>query len=74
MEEPEIDYSKFMRAMINAPWDDDKCGTCGGNGLKAVYCCNGFECSCRGMPIDFVRCDKCLYSEPTDEQLKSYLE
>lgn len=66
-----IGYPEFMRGMCNAPWDDDKCGSCGGAGLKAVYCCNGAECGCRGMPIDFVVCG-CGNPEPTRAQIKGW--
>lgn len=25
-----LSYPEFMRGLCNAPWDDDKCGKCGG--------------------------------------------
>jgi hypothetical protein len=65
-------YHEFMSGMCNAPWDDDKCGKCGGIGLKPVWCCNGLECGCRGMPVDFVECD-CGCTQPTEEQIRSWI-
>jgi len=35
-----------------------ECPDCGGSGIVGLRCCGGFECGCRGMPIDFVACQK----------------
>lgn len=66
-----LPYPEFMRGMCNAPWDYDKCKSCGGNGFRPVICCNGFECGCMGMPVDFVACD-CDCDKPTSEQIKNW--
>ncbi len=34
----------------------DLCDKCGGTGVHAVQCCNGYECGCMGMPVDFEAC------------------
>ena len=67
----ELDYCEFMKGMCNATGDRDVCGKCGGNGLAAVGCCSGFECGCRGMPVDFIPCD-CGSEPPTNEQIKEW--
>ncbi len=63
-----MQYHDFMNGMVKAPFNHDECGFCGGNGLKAVMCCSGHECGCRGMPVDFEPCD-CGSKLPTDEQI-----
>lgn len=68
-----MDYPEFMRASMkytSLHWNDDECGVCGGSGLHAKFCCNGFECGCQGMPVDFEQCE-CGATQPTDEQLSS---
>ena len=67
----EISYSVFMIGMRNAPWDSDKCARCGGTGLKPVYCCSGFECGCRGLPVNFEPCE-CGTKAPTNDQIKAW--
>jgi hypothetical protein len=68
----EISVVEYMRGMCKAPWDDDKCGMCGGVGMKPTYCCNGSDCGCRGMPVDFLPCN-CGADEPTNAMIKSWL-
>lgn len=63
-----LSYNEFMAGMCNAPWDDDKCGKCGGNALKPVFCCNGFECCCSGRAIEFEDCD-CGNEPPSVDQI-----
>ena len=36
------------------------CSDCGGTGISAVMCCNGYMCGCQGKPVDFVnKCPSC---------------
>jgi hypothetical protein len=36
------------------------CDVCGGTGIKAVVCCNGQDCACMGLPVDFeMNCSNC---------------
>lgn len=67
-----MEFYQFMTAMMSAPFDKDKCDDCGGLGLKQVICCNGFECGCRGMPIDFTECG-CGCDIVSEEMLLSLL-
>jgi hypothetical protein len=51
-----IDYSKFMQICFNYHkqyFDPNICDLCGGTGIVAIMCCNGYMCACQGMPIDF---------------------
>lgn len=64
--------SDFMNGLSNAPWDNRICKDCGGTGWKAVMCCNGQECGCMGMPVDFKQC-ACNIKSLTDEQIMGYL-
>lgn len=69
----ELDYCTMMSGLCSAPWDDDKCGVCGGVGLKPIICCNGFECGCRGMPVDFKECG-CGIEQPKSETIKEWTQ
>ena len=56
------DYVSFMQYCYygNHKYNRKKCVECGGIGLTPEMCCNGYECGCQGMPIDFkVGCDRC---------------
>ena len=53
------DYDSFMRWAYDQPYDKNACESCGGSGVVGYQCCNGYECSCHGMPIDFGACDDC---------------
>ena len=66
-----IDFRTYMRGLCNAPWDNDKCGDCGGTGLTPEICCNGTNCGCLGLPIDFTECH-CERKPPTDEQIEAW--
>lgn len=69
--ETELDFPTFMHGMMNAPWDDDKCGDCGGTGGKPDWCCNGHMCGCRGMPIDFGPCN-CGSEQPSSDKIREW--
>lgn len=71
--EGELTFTEFMRGMGSAPWEPQICEDCGGNGLKPVMCCDGRECGCMGMPVDFEPCG-CGISPPSDEQIKEWAE
>lgn len=34
------------------------CPDCGGTGIMPIICCSGYECGCRGQPVDFDRCPR----------------
>jgi len=39
--------------------------SCGGTGFLPVFCCDGKDCGCRGLPIDYeTPCPKCGASCP----------
>jgi len=63
-----IEFREFMLGLMSAPFDYAKCKKCGGVGLAAVTCCNGLECGCQGMPIDFKPC-VCGLPAPPDDQI-----
>lgn len=52
-----MDYPTMMRGLTNIKFDYEKCATCGGLGLMPIMCCNGHECGCMGMPVDYAECD-----------------
>lgn len=61
----ETDFGEFMTAMCNAPknLDPNACDKCNGYGLEAKHCCNGVDCGCWGLPIDYTPCE-CEASVP----------
>lgn len=69
----EISFSEFMLGMVNAPFDHNVCDKCGGLGAEPVMCCDGRECGCRGMPVDFRKCNSCKSIIPSDHIIKSYI-
>ena len=69
----EISFGVYMRGLCRAPGDYNICKECGGIGLKPIYCCDGRECGCYGLPIDFVDCE-CGTEKPTIEQIKKWEE
>jgi len=67
-----LDYVKFMNGVMAAPRQYGSCLHCGGLGLKADMCCSGYECGCRGLPIDFVDCG-CGATPPSDRTILKWL-
>ena len=63
---------EFMAGMYNAPHDKDACTECGGNGLRPIFCCVGHGCGCRGMPINFIKCE-CGRTPITNEEIKKII-
>lgn len=68
-----LDFSEFMQGMINAPFTESICKTCGGTGFKPVMCCNGYECGCHGLPVDFQECDKCKSEKLSDDAIRNFI-
>jgi len=68
-----LEYAAWMRevdARLNrTQFDPVKCAQCGGTGVDAVMCCGGQECGCRGLPIDFVPCQRGCVLPPWWETL-----
>ncbi len=61
-------YSKWMPDVYEYycdNFDSTKCSECGGTGIVPQGCCDGRECGCMGMPVDFdVICAKCKKEAP----------
>jgi len=66
-----LDFVEFMAGMNSAPWEYQICEHCGGNGLKPVMCCDGRECGCMGMPVDFILCG-CGIAPPSAEDIMTW--
>jgi hypothetical protein len=62
-----------MIGMTNAPFDVSKCPHCGGTGLEPIICCSGYECGCRGQPVDFKMCGWCDYPPVTEEMIFTWI-
>lgn len=45
-----------MEALEAEYHDPHDCERCGGIGVEPVMCCDGRECGCMAMPIDFRTC------------------
>ena len=69
----EITYCQFMKACYSLPFDISKCEDCGGSGVVPDMCCNGMECGCMGLPVDYGPCG-CGIPFPSDEKLLEVLE
>ena len=66
-----IDNCVFMKGMINAPFDREKCEECGGTGYVGLTCCSGIDCGCRALPTEFVDCE-CGCEQPSDSQIEEW--
>lgn len=59
----EDDFVLFMKRCydyLKLNYDYSICNDCGGTGLSAIMCCNGKDCGCHGLPMDFLTiCPKC---------------
>lgn len=62
-----VNYMHSVESHYKKYYNKDGCKSCNDTGCIPVYCCNGYECNCMGMPIDFIlSCEKCgirLYTE-----------
>jgi hypothetical protein len=68
-----MDFGDYMRAMDKLPGvPDHPCNECCGTGAVAMMCCNGRECGCMGLPVDYQPCE-CGAPFPTEEQLAKYV-
>lgn len=64
-----MEWSLFMHTMCNkVEYDYSICPFCGGTGLAPVMCCSSYECGCRNMPVDFIKCS-CGLPEITENTL-----
>lgn len=68
-----MDFGDYMRALDRMPAvAGHPCDKCFGLGVVAVRCCDGRECGCYGMAVDYTPCD-CGTPTPTDEQIQKYV-
>ena len=68
-----LNFSEFMLGMTNASFNESICKACGGTGFKPVMCCNGAECGCHGMPVDFQECKTCESEKLSDDAIRSFI-
>jgi hypothetical protein len=68
-----LSYPEFMQASLLAPRETLLCSECGGSGIELLDCCSGFECGCRGIPVDAIKCTKCSAPYPSNLQLRLWL-
>jgi hypothetical protein len=53
------EYEETLR-WLEQNADYSICSNCGGTGINAAMCCNGYMCCCQGMPVDFENeCKQC---------------
>jgi hypothetical protein len=67
-----MEFVDVMRALDRMPAvAGHPCEKCFGIGAVGVRCCDGRECGCMGMAVDYQPCD-CGTPFPTEEQLQKY--
>jgi hypothetical protein len=70
-----LSFSDFMCGLVfHAPFDFEKCETCGGLGYKALMCgCGDLLCGCNGLPYDF-EVSECGCPPVPDDQIRAWTQ